>query len=118
MRILTSGGILLIALAAACAPAYGGPETEFDCFGESGGNSATCTGHNASVQNADNSVADLDGLLSVPAFTEQPQSSVNSDLDSREHPMIPLPPPLGVALILLGGIAIHAIRQQRSVRKS
>lgn len=77
--------------------------------------STTVSGNVAGqVAPASASLAEVDELLAVPAFADS--SSVGHELDSAEHPMIPLPPAAIVGLVMLGGIAVRVIRPQKACR--
>lgn len=60
---------------------------------------------------------DVNPLLAPPRFADALTTVVvDPDLGTREHPMIPLPSSVWAGLLMVGGIAIYAARQQRALR--
>ena len=59
-------------------------------------------------------LSDVNQLLAAPAYADRSPGLVDPNLATTEHPMIPLPSSLWVGLILMGGVALYAARQQRT----
>lgn len=117
MRTLTSGGILLIAAAVSSQAALAGPEITF--YSEPASIVAPTpreAPQTPQTPSGETMFLNVNDVLAVPSFSGSLTVNVDSDLDSREHPMIPLPSSFWVAIVMLCGVAMHAARSQRTSR--